>query len=612
MRICYDLRTGTGCGAINPDQAGQCRTCALPLETALRVCNVGDPVRQYRIVRVIGYGKFGAVYQAQTAADQPLTVALKETLHPGSTHLFQREFEVLRQVQHPNLPRYYEAFVEQQRGYLVMDLVPGQCLQDVLSKRNTLKPGQKEPLPESLVVGCYALQLCAALRHLHEQEPPILHRDIKPANIRITPDGLIKLVDFGLVKHAGKKTSLDIRGIGTAPYAPPEQYSSSGDHTDQRSDIYSLSATLYHLITGIAPPAASDRLHATSDPLQPPLHYVPDLSPHISDALMVGLSLLKRDRYDDIAAFKRALLDDSAINLSRTLRGHSGEVTSVDCSPDGQTVASASADWTVRLWHTSDGRLLHMLRGHSGQVNSVAYSPDGQVLVSASSGCTMRLWNASDGSLLRILQGHSQSVRSVAWSPNGKLLASGGDDHLVQIWRAADMRQLCTLRGHTETVRSVAWSPDGMLLASGSLDNTIRVWNMASGIVFQLLQGHTAGVWALAWSPNGTTLASASADGTVRLWQVANGRLLHTLCGHSDRVNSVAYSPDGQMLVSASADQTIRIWRVRDGMLLRTLPGHTGMVNDVAVGPDGRVVVSAGSDRRLRQWTIAAIREVAG
>lgn len=612
MRICYDMRTGQGCGAINSDDASECRACTHPLDTAVRVYNMGDQVRQYRIMRVIGYGKFGAVYQAQTLEEPAVTVALKETLHPESTSIFKREFEVLRQVQHPNLPRYYDAFVEQQRGYLVMELVPGQSLHDVLHKQSTLNEGRKESLPESLVIGCYAMQLCAALRHLHEQEPPILHRDIKPANIRITPDGLVKLVDFGLVKHAGKKTSLDIRGIGTAPYAPPEQYSSSGDHTDQRSDIYSMSATLYHLLTGVAPPSASDRLSRSSDSLLPALHYVPDLSPHISDALLIGMNLLKRDRYEDISSFKRALLADESINLARTLRGHSREVTHVAFRPDGQMLASASSGWSVRLWNVSDGRLFSTLKGHSGQVNCVAYSPDGQLLATASSGCTMRLWNAHDGSLLRVFQGHSQSVRSVAWSPNGTLLASGGDDHLIHIWRASDSRQLSTLRGHTETVKSVDWSPDGMLLASGSGDKTVRVWSMSSGQLFQLLQGHIDGICSVAWSPDGNMLASASADGTVRLWQVASGRTLHILRGHVGRVNSVAYSHDGQLIVSASADQTVRVWRVYDGALLHILPGHAGAVNDIVISPDGRMFVSAGSDCTVRQWIAPGLREVGG
>jgi WD40 repeat protein len=580
--------------------------CNLPLANAPRLYNPGERVRHYRIVSVIGYGKFGAVYEGQAILDPSITVALKETLHANSTSHFRREFEALRQVQHPNLTRYYGSFVEHGRGYLVMDLVPGQSLHEVLKKRSRLPDGRREPLPEPLVIGCYAVQLCEALRYLHGQETPILHRDIKPANIRITPDGLVKLVDFGLLKYAGDKTHPDIRGIGTAPYAPLEQYSSSDVYTDQRSDIYSLSAMLYHLLTGKVPPPVIQRLGKTPDPLLPPRHYVPDISPHVSDAIMIGMNMSKQDRYADITMFKRALLDDSSVNLPRTLRGHAGPVNSVAYSASGQLLASASSDWTVRLWNAPEGRLLYTLRGHSGPVNSVTCSPDGLLLASGSSGSTVRLWRSSDGSTLCVFEGHTGSVNSVSWSPDGQFLASAGDDRSIYIWRMTDMRLWYTFRGHTESVYGVSWSPDGQMLASVGNDRTVRVWRLTSGTLLQILEGHTDGVQAVAWSADGGTIASSGADRTVRLWRVSDGRLLHTLRGHTDRVNSVAYSPNGLTLASASSDQTVRLWRVRDGNLLHILPGHVGIIHDVAYNPDGRTLVVGGEDKTVREWMAVA------
>jgi WD40 repeat protein len=602
MRICCDPNTGKGCNALNSDQARHCKECKMSLEQAPRLFNPGDRIRHYRIVSIIGYGKFGAVYEAQAILDPSVTVALKEKLHANSTSLFRREFEALRQIQHPNLPRYYGSFVERSRGYLVMDLVQGQSLHEVLKKRTKLPDGRREPLPEPLVIGCYAVQLCEALRYLHGQETPILHRDIKPDNIRVTPDGLIKLVDFGLLKYAGDKTHPDIRGIGTAPYAPLEQYSTSDVYTDQRSDIYSLSAMLYHLITGKVPPPVVQRLGKSPDPLLPPGYYVPDISPHVSDALMIGMNLSKQDRYADITMFKRALLDDSTVNLPRTLRGHSGQVTSISYSPDGQLLASASSDWTVRVWNAPEGRLRHTLRGHSGPVLSVACSPDGQLLASGSSGSVVRLWDVQNGSSVGAFEGHSSSVRSVAWKPDGQLLASAGDDRMVHIWRMAEGRLWYTLRGHTESVYDVVWSPDGQLLASGGKDRTVRIWKIASGTVLDILEGHTAEVRALVWSPDGSTFASASADGTIRLWRAQDLRLLHILRGHTSKVNSLAYSPNGLTLASASTDQTVRLWRVRDGNLLHILSGHVGIINDLAYNPDGRTLVVGGEDKTIREW----------
>lgn len=607
MRICSDSQTGKGCGVLNTDDARQCKACGAPLSSAPRLYNPGERVRHYSIVQIIGCGKFGAVYEARAILDSSVQVALKETLHPNSTCTFQREFEALRQIQHPNLPRYYGSFVERGRGYLVMDLVPGQSLHDVLVKQPLLPDGRREPLPESLVIS-YAVQLCEAIRYLHGQESPIIHRDIKPANIRITPSGLVKLVDFGLLKHADKETHPDIRGIGTVPYAPPEQYTSSNNYTDQRSDIYSMSATLYHLLTGQAPMPAGTRISKGHDPLLPPRYYVPGLSPHISDAIMIGMNLSKHDRYLDITMFKRALLDDSAINLPRTLRGHTAQVNSVSYSANGRYLASASSDWTIRLWNAPEGRLLYALRGHTGQVNSVACSPNGQTLASASSGWTVRLWRIEDGSALRLFQGHNASVRCLAWSPDGQYLASGGDDRVIQIWRIADNRQWHTLRGHSESVRSVDWSPDGRYLISGSADYTVRIWEVATGKLVQTLRGHNDGVRAVAWNPEGVLIASASTDKTVRIWRASDGYPLHLLNGHTGAVNSLDFSPDGMLLASASADESVRLWRVRDGELLHVLPGHAGVVNSIAFNPDGRTFVIAGDDKTIREWMAVRVR----
>lgn len=602
MRICRNLQNGKGCGTRNEDTAEHCRKCGLELDQALRLYNPGDRIRHYHIVKVIGYGEYGAVYQAQAIIDPSVVVALKETLRPNYTHNFRREFEALRQVEHPNLPRYYGSFTERGRGYLVMDLVPGQSLHEVLLQQKRLSNKRREPLPESLVLGCYAMQLCEALRHLHGQEPAIIHRDIKPANVRITPSGLVKLVDFGLLKHVGKETHPDIRGIGTKPYAPPEQYGGSGASTDQRTDIYSLSAMLYHLLTGSEPLSASYRLGKTPDPLQPLRAHVSTISPHVDDTIMIGLSLSKQHRYADIVMFKRALLDDSIVNLPRTLRGHVEKINSVVYTPNGQILASASSDRTIRLWNAPQGRLLHILRGHMEDVYSITCSPDGEMLASASGDRTVRLWRIRDGSAHTVLRGHSGAVYAAAWSPDGQTLATGGDDQAVHIWRMTDQCEERVLYGHIGHITSITWSGDSKLVVSGSTDQTVRLWEVGTGALLGVWRAHTDCVRTVAWSPDGQIVASAGDDHTVRLWQVRGGRLLHTLLGHIKRVNCVAFSPDGRTLASASADQTVRLWRVSDGTLFHVLSGHIGPVNTMTYNPDGQTFVIAGDERTIREW----------
>jgi serine/threonine protein kinase len=205
---------------------------------------------------------------------------------------------------------------------------------------------------------------------------------------------------------------------------------------------------------------------------------------------------------------------------SRTLKGHTNEVWSVAFSPDGETLASGSADTTVRLWRVSDGSTLRTLEGHTLPVTSVAFSPDGATLASGSNDDTVRLWRVSEGSLLRTLEGHTDTVWSVTFSPDGETLTSGALDSTVCLWRVSDGTLLHTMEGHKGSVRSVAFSPDGETLASGSYDDTVRLWRVSDGRLLRTLW-HTNEVWSVAFSPDGAMLASGSEDGTVRLWRVA-------------------------------------------------------------------------------------------
>ncbi|NTV64426.1 MAG: SUMF1/EgtB/PvdO family nonheme iron enzyme, partial [Oscillochloris sp.] len=181
---------------------------------------------------------------------------------------------------------------------LVMEFIPGQNLDELLSAAGG-------PLPEPQVLAV-AQQLCAVLDHLHSQPQPIIHRDIKPANVRLTPDGRIALLDFGLFKRGTDVTQPTRRGM-TPAYAPLEQHPLAPGHTDQRSDIYSLGATLYHLLTGQEPIAALDRLQAEIDPLPSPERLNPQLTPHIAVAIDRAMRLQPEERYPDIATFERAL-----------------------------------------------------------------------------------------------------------------------------------------------------------------------------------------------------------------------------------------------------------------------------------------------------------------
>ncbi|MEH2303969.1 protein kinase domain-containing protein [Nostoc sp.] len=296
----------------------------------------------------------------------------------------------------------------------------------------------------------------------------------------------------------------------------------------------------------------------------------------------------------------------SSIFLERTLTRHSDCVNSVAFSPDGQILASASSDRTIKLWNVTTGKLLQSLLGHSNSVNSVAFSPDGQTLASASSDGTIKLWNVTTGKLLQSLLGHSNSVNSVAFSPDGQTLASGGSyDGTIKLWNVTTGTLLQIFPGHFHWVNSVAFSPDGQTLANGSHDGTIKLWNVTRGTLLKTISGHSDSVNSVAFSPDGQTLASGgSYDGTIKLWNVTTGTLLQILQGHSNLVNSVVFNPDGKTLASGSYDKTIKLWNVTTAREIQTLPGDYNLVNSVAFSPSGQILTSGSSDGTIKIWRI--------
>lgn len=286
------------------------------------------------------------------------------------------------------------------------------------------------------------------------------------------------------------------------------------------------------------------------------------------------------------------------------LDGHTAGVYSVTMSPDGQLIASASADNTVKLWRP-DGTLLPTLQRHGDRVSSVSFSPDSQLLASGSWDGTVKIWRR-DGTLFKTLEGHTDIILGVSFSPDGQRLASASADNSVKIWRRDGTLQ-ATLKGHKAPVQSVSFSPDGQTIATASTDNTIKLWH-TDGRLVKTLQGHTGAVASVSFSPDGQTIASASADKTIKLWR-KDGSLITTLTGHTELVNSVSFSPDSRTLASASFDKTIKIWQLdgscKEGACnVLTLQGHTNWVSSVTFSPDGKTLVSGSRDKTIRLWKL--------
>ena len=331
-------------------------------------------------------------------------------------------------------------------------------------------------------------------------------------------------------------------------------------------------------------------------------------------------------------------------SLLQTFRGHNHRVQGVAFSPDGRQVASASLDWSVKIWKVDTGQeyrafpkedtailgadfsaddsrltdvaengtirtwdvksctLLHQRSVNLDRPRSVAFRSDGQLLAAAGRHGTILCWDLAKDQAISGSRRHDAPARAVAFSPDGRRLASTGDDGTVKIWDAAGGGLLFACTGHTMPIRAVAFSPDSRTLVSGGWDG-VRLWDAGTGAELPTLPDPTPRVVALAFGPGGL-LAVAQMGGRITLWDHGGRRHLGTLIGHSAMVYALAFTPDGTRLASASRDLTVRLWDTTSGQEVLPLHGFASEVVGVAFSHDGRRLVTTDQAGFVKLWEI--------
>jgi len=625
---------------------------------------------RFRILRPHARGGLGEVFVAE---DEELhrQVALKEiqALHADSLEnrlRFIAEAEITGKLEHPGIvPVYGLGQYDDGRPYYAMRFIRGDSLKEAIERFHQTK--NKQQLSSSAVhverrkLLQRLIDVCQALDYAHSRG--VLHRDLKPGNIMLGRYGETLVVDWGLAKATGviEPTPLDREqskdsqastapvvpqsgssveptrvgmAVGTPEFMSPEQAEGRLDDLGPATDVYSLGAILFTILTGKPPiqrqEAEGELLQRIAKTPRPSARSVAAATPKPLDSICLrALALNPGDRYASAGRLaedlEHYLADESVTAHSDSFIDRAMRFTRRHKSASVSAVAALVLVSTVALLavvaisgaRRSEAVANAQLQEANGDLKQAKIRADAAA-EQANEQATIAKLEAEKAKA----QEHLANLRlyaaqlvgaQQAWRESKVMLAIDQLENTRTDLRGWEYSYLSkSFRPYLQnlqdsgSVYSVAYSPDGKQIVSSSEDNTIKVWNVAAGESTLVLQGHSGHVSSVAFSPNGKQIASGSWDNTIKVWDVATGKITLTLQGHTGHVTSVAFSPNGKQIASGSWDNTIKVWDVATGEIALTLEGHTDIVRSVAFGPDGKQVASGSKDKTIKLWDLAS------
>jgi WD40 repeat protein/serine/threonine protein kinase len=622
----------------------------------------GRDTERYEIVRKIGEGGMGAVYEARQKhprRDVALKLIRPEKSSPEMLRRFRHEADVLAGLLHPGIAQIYEAGTADftsadgertEQPYFAMELVRGRPLDQY-----ALHLGLREKV--QLVA-----RICDAVQHAHLRG--VIHRDLKPDNILVSGDGDArvgqpKVLDFGIARVIGpakrQSTVETLAGhlVGTLEYMSPEQVSGDPRQIDTRADVYALGTILFRIITGKPPIDVRDvpvleaaRRIKEDEPAR--LRDFASAAPVELEWISIrALEKEKEERYStagDLAAdLRRFLSGDTVVArshstiyvLRKSLRRHRGLALTamlfLALLTTFAVVSGIQAERNRRLANSEASarqraeRELSVSNIERGRLFGIGGNGLGEDLIwreylrdPGSPHAYWALWEFYfHNPCVLSEQLHDASTRTATVASTGRWVATGDQEGTIKVWDPLFTRQLAEVSGSDSEVHALSSSPDGRFLVGAYLDGTLCVWNVEAGAEVWRAKAHTGievdpnihiwGVLSLAYDPSGRILATGGSDHIVRLFDAATGELLRSV-EVGAYVRSLAFSPDGDLL-AGSAGSEIHVWHASSLTPLARPASdeRLGGFYSVVISSDGRRLYSGGTDKRLAVWTLPGL-----
>jgi WD40 repeat protein/serine/threonine protein kinase len=595
---------------------------------------VGDRLLNlYEVTGILGTGGFGQVYKVlhtgwniSLAVKTPQSDQLKAV---GGVENFIREAETwVKLGLHPHIVSCFYVRKLGKSPRVFAEFVSGGSLHDWIYSKNGESPklyqgGQAESFKRILDI---AIQFAWGLHYSHEQG--LIHQDVKPGNTMMTPDGTVKVTDFGLARarpiqvsatEGSPDQTLQVKGSFSTPgYCSPEQ--ARGDTLTRRTDIYSWAVSVLEMLkggrrwdAGVKVAYAREFYIIESEPLQ---DNTPSLPQSVAELLWVCLR-------EDPERRPRTMLD-VANALKVIYQQETGEAYPRPEPETGKDIADSLNNRAMSLLDLGQLEEAMHLWDRALEVNPLhPESTYNRGLILWRAGITddltlvrvltemrcSQVENWVAGYLLALVHLEREDCKAAIEVLEGVQGKGKKQEQVTATLKLSrqrlpdSKRLLRTFEGHKHWVRSVCLSRDGSLAMSGSLDNTLKLWDVATGRCLRTFEGHMDSVVSVCLSRNGRFSLSGSRDKTLKLWEVDTGRCLQTFEGHTDGLTLVCLNGDDTLALSGSFDNTLKLWDVATGRCLHTL-GNKYPVMSAYLSDDGRLAVYA-FESNLKLWEVA-------